>query len=208
MYKFCVLLIFGLFVSTAMAADKCIAFKVKPGVQINKPDWVKQVTQPLKMMDLYHGNVVATLIDDYDIVANVDELPNGEGFCVGIKNINAVIGYNNFLVKIDMRHRLNSCSYNQVLKHEDEHINAYLSVIDDFQGKLKSSVYSAANSIMPIYVKNDSEIGAAVDKLNYKLQSHPDLILIKQQISAAEELRNAKIDESDKHYKELKKCNG
>ena len=64
------------------------------------------------------------------------------------------------------------------------------------------------NILTHIYVKNDSEIGAAVDKLNYKLQSHPDLILIKQQISAAEELRNAKIDESDKHYEELKKCNG
>lgn len=208
MFRFFAFFISVFIISTAGAADKCVAYKTRPNVQINKPDWVKQVTQPLKMMDLYHGNVIATLVDKYDIVANVDTLPNGDGFCVGIKDINAVIGYNNFLVKIDMRHRLNSCSYNKVLKHEDEHINAYLSVIDDFQGKLKNSVYSAANSIMPIYVKNDSDIGSAIDDLNYKLQSHPDLILIKQQISAAEELRNAKIDENNKHYEELKKCNG
>ena len=177
-------------------------------MRIDKPDWVKKVGQPLKMMDLYHGNVVATLIDEYDIIVNIDELPNNGGYCVGIKNINATIGYSDFLIKVDMRHKLNSCSYKTVLEHESEHIDAYLSVIDDFQDDLKKSVYSAANSILPIYVTTEDGIRNAIDDLNTKLQNHPELILVKQKISAAEELRNKKVDEKNKQYDELKKCNG
>ena len=208
MYKGVLFLISLLIVGTAFAEDKCVAYKVKPGVQISKPDWVQKVGQPLKMMDLYHGNVIATLVDEYDIVANIDELPNNDGFCVGIKNVNAVIGYSEFLVKIDMRHKVDSCSYKTVLAHEAEHINAYLSVIDDFKSDLKNSVYSAANSIMPVYVKNSADIDNAINDINNKLQTHPDLILIKQKISAAEEIRNSKVDENSKQYEELQKCNG
>ena len=197
-----------LIVNSAFADNRCVAYKSRPLVRISKPDWVKKVGQPLRMMDLYHGNVTATLVDEYDIVVNIDELPNNEGYCVGIKDINATIGYSDFLVKVDMRHKLDSCSYRAVLEHEGEHINAYLSVIDDFQDDLKNSVYSAANSIIPIFVKNEIDISRAIDDLNSKLQTHPDLILVKQKISSAEELRNAKVDEENDKYQELAKCNG
>ncbi len=206
MYKIIAFLLSVFVVSGGYARDKCVIYKTKPTVQMNKPDWVKKVGQPLKMMDLYHGNVVATLVDEYDIVVNIDELPNRDGYCIGVKSINAVIGYSDFLVKVDMRHGVNSCSYKVVLEHEGEHIKAYLSVIDDFQDDLKNSVYTAANSIMPVYVKNDAEISAAIDEINYKLQNHPDVVLVKQKISAAEELRNAKVDEDNKQYKELANC--
>jgi hypothetical protein len=206
MFRFFTFLLACFVITAGYAEDKCVAYKTRPGVQINKPDWVKKVGQPLRMMDLYHGNVIATLVDEYDIVVNIDELPNRDGYCIGVKSINAVIGYSDFLVKVDMRHGVNSCSYKVVLEHEGEHIKAYLSVIDDFQDDLKNSVYTAANSIMPIYVKNDAEISAAIDEINYKLQNHPDVVLVKQKISAAEELRNSKIDEANKQYEELANC--
>lgn len=208
MYKIFTFLLSLIISANAFAEDKCIAYKIRPLVRIEKPNWVKKVGQPLQMMDLYHGNVVATLVDEYNIVVNIDELPDNEGFCVGIKDINATIGYSDFLVKVDMRHKLDSCSYKAVLAHEGEHITAYLSVIDDFQNDLKKSVYSAANSIIPIFVKNEEDIADAIDDLNNKLQTHPDMILVKQKISAEEELRNAKVDDENKQYEELLKCNG
>jgi len=208
MYKAIAFLMSLFVVTVAVAEDKCVAYKTRPLVRIEKPNWVKKVGQPLQMMDLYHGNVVATLVDEYNIVVNVDELPNNEGFCVGIKDINATIGYSDFLVKVDMRYKLDSCSYKAVLAHEGEHITAYLSVIDDFQSDLKKSVYTAANSIIPIFVKQEEDIADAIDELNTRLQMHPDMVLMKQKISAEEELRNAKVDEENKQYKELLKCNG
>ena len=41
--------------------------------------------------------------------------------------------------------------------------------------------------------------------MNQELQSHPELVLIKQKIKAAEEIRNKKIDQND-DGSDLKKC--
>ena len=70
MFKYVLFLI--LCVTSAFADDVCVAYKTRPGVRISKPDWVKKVGQPLKVMDLYHGNVTATLVDEYDIIVNID----------------------------------------------------------------------------------------------------------------------------------------
>lgn len=185
----------GVCCATMARADDCLAYKLNPNVNITTPQWVKEVVQPLRPMDLLHGNVIATLDDNYDIIADITSIE--DGFCVAIKSVNASVGYSNFLVQIDMRHSPYSCSYNAILAHEDGHIRAYLSVIDDFADELKTSVYAAADSITPIFVKKSSDISAAVDELNAELQAHPDLILIKQKINAAQEIRNKRVDQND-----------
>lgn len=184
-------------------ADNCLEYKKIPRVFINTPDWEKQIVQPNKPMDLWHGNVVATMVDNYDILTDVKEINNG--FCVSLKTVNTVIGYNNFRVHIDIRHNPNTCSYNVVLAHEEQHIQTYLSVIDDFKAEFQKAVFSAADSIMPVFVKSREDINMAINMMNDELQSHPDLILIKQKIKAAEEIRNKKIDQNY-DYDELKKC--
>lgn len=191
------------FFSLCAFADNCLDYKKIPRVFINTPDWEKQIVQPNKPMNLWHGNVVATMVDNYDILTDVENIK--DGFCVSLKTVNAVIGYNNFRVNIDIRHIPNTCSYNAVLEHEEQHIQTYLSVIDDFKADFQKSVFSAADSIMPVFVKNREDINLAVDMMNKELQSHPDLILIKQKIKAAEEIRNKKIDQNN-NSDELKKC--
>ena len=191
------------FMAMPAIADECASFKLKPDVTLSAPNWTKSVVQPLGPMYLWHGNVVATLVDNYDIVADVTSVE--DGFCVGLKAVNAEIGYEDFLVQIDIRHAPDTCSYNAILSHEDGHIRAYLSVIDDYQNELKSAVYSAADSVMPVFVPRAAEIDAAIAVLNEQIQSHPDVILIKQKISAAQEMRNKRIDQND-NGTELKKC--
>ena len=58
---------------------------------------------------------------------------------------------------------------------------------------------------MPIFVKTKSDISLAVDKMNQELQLHPELVLIKQKIKAAQEIRNKKIDQNN-NSDELEKC--
>lgn len=195
-------LIFSLFALPALA-DDCLPYKLNPRIFLETPTWTKEVVQPLKEMDFLHGNVVATMVDNYDIVADITNIE--DGFCVALKSVEAVVGYNNFLVQIDIRHQPNTCSYDAVLSHEDQHIRAYLSVIDDYKKELQDSIYSAADSITPIFVRNQEDIDAAVSELNAELQAHPDLILIKQKIKAAEEIRNKRIDELN-DSSALKKC--
>lgn len=195
--------LFPLFLSLPALADDCLSYKLIPKIVLETPSWTKEVVQPLKEMDLFHGNVIATMSDNYEIVADITNIE--DGFCVSLKSVYADVGYSNFLVQIDIRHQPNTCSYNAVLAHEDEHIRTYLSVIDDYKKELQDSIFNAADSIMPIFVRNESDIEYAIDELNAELQAHPDLILIKQKIKASEEIRNKRIDQMDTGQN-LKKC--
>ena len=185
-----------------MAVD-CVGYKKIPAVYIDIPDWSKSVVQPNQPMDLWHGNVVATLVNNFQIDADVIGVDGG--YCVGLKSVNAEFGYNDFVVNIDIRHRPNSCEYEAVLAHEDKHIKTYLSVVDEFKGEFQKSVYSAAQSIMPRFVKTKQDAARAVEDMNNELQSHPDLVLVKQKIYAAEEIKNKQIDREETG-EELKKC--
>lgn len=188
---------------SAFADDDCLPYKLTPRVDLEFPTWSKEVVQPLRHMDLLHGNVVATMVDNYDIVADITNIE--DGYCVALKSVYATVGYSDFLVQIDIRHKPNTCSYNAILSHEDEHIRAYLSVMDDNRKDLQDSIYRAANSIPPIFVRSINDIDAAINELNAELQAHPDLILAKQKIKAAEEIRNKRVDQHDTGQT-LRKC--
>ncbi len=192
-----------LIVPNFVFADDCLDYKITPKITIKSPVWTKSVVQPLKSMDVLHGDVIATLVDEFEITTDLTSIE--DGFCVALKNIDVIIGYSDFLVQIDKSHQIDSCSYNAILQHEDEHIRAYLSVIEDNQQIFQKSIENAANSIAPIFIKNEKDIEFAIDKLNNELQSHPDIILLKQQIRAEEEIRNKYVDINDTG-ETLKKC--
>ena len=201
--RFWVFLIFLTTAMRAMAADDCLAYKITPRVDVRAPDWTKTVVQPLVPMDLLHGDVVATLVDNYDITADITGIE--DGFCVSLKQVQATIGYSDFNVAIDVRHTPNGCAYNAILSHEDEHIRAYLSVIEDLNTEMHDAIYTAADSVTPVFVRDASEIDRAVDTLNTALQSHAEIILMRQKIRAAEEIRNKHVDTADRGDG-LKRC--
>ncbi len=203
MPRFNFITLLACFFSSVAIANDCVSYKMTPKITILTPSWTKEVVQPLEPMDLWHGNVIATMVDNYDIVADITSIE--DGFCVGVKQVDAEIGYSNFLVQVDIRHIPNTCSYDAVLLHEDQHIREYLSVIDDFKVGLHNALYSAADSVMPIFVSNTDEIDDAIEQLNNKIQSHPEMVIIKQKIKAEEEIRNKRIDKNDSGAA-LKKC--
>ena len=59
------MVVFGACVVMPVMANDCLQYKLKPRIDINIPDWVKEVVQPRKPMDLWHGNVVATFVPLY-----------------------------------------------------------------------------------------------------------------------------------------------
>lgn len=192
-----------LFVSVAYAVDDCLDYKIVPTINLKQPQWQENIIQPLEHTDVLHGDVIATLVNEFEITGDITSIE--DGFCVALKNIDATIGYSDFMVQIDISYQKDTCEYNAILQHEDEHIRAYLSVIEDNENLLKKSVKSASESIMPIFVKNQSEIESAIDKLNNELQNHPDIVLLMQHLKAEEEIRNKRVDETDTGAT-LKKC--
>lgn len=194
-----------LFFPWLVVADPCIEYKINPEINLKNPSWNKTVILSKEWENKLHGHVTATMIDDYDIV--VDIVPLMGGYCVYLKNVDCSIGYNEFDVKIDAGHIPGSCSYNAVLSHEDKHIQAYLSVITDLDKELYNSVFDAANSIMPVFVEKKEDIDTVVENMNYEIQKHPELVLIKQKINAAQEIRNKRVDQNEDNSK-LRACFG
>ena len=189
--------------NSALYATECTSYKIRPKIKIRVPEYNKQVVQSQKTMDFFHGDVIATMVNNYDIVADIKDVQ--DGYCVWLKSVEATIGYTDFLVQIDNIHFPQTCSYNAILSHENKHIDAYLSIIEEYKQDIYDSLYSTANTILPIFVKNKSELETVIDEMNIKLQNHPNIVLMIQKIRATEEIKNKTIDQQE-DYSELKKC--
>lgn len=199
-----IFMLFGVILSGNAWADDCLQYKITPKIILNAPDWTKTVVQPEESMELWnHGNVEASFVEKSQIAADVKFIKTG--FCVILKEMDVVLGYNDFLVKIDKSYKPETCAYNAVLNHENKHIQTYLSVIDDNKEDLHKTVFEAADSVMPIFVEKKSQVDAAIEQLNQAYQAYPGLVLLKQKIKAAEEIKNKKIDQ-DEDGAELMKC--
>lgn len=194
----------GIFIVAPAMAYNCLDFKVKPEIDIVKPEYVVKVEQPDQEMDLTtHGHVQSSFISQYHIAAESTFIKTG--FCVALKRIDVTLGYNEFLVNIDKNYIPGTCAYDAVMAHEQKHIDTYLSVLDGFQADIKKAVTVAADSVMPVFVERSSEINGAIEQMYEDLYSHPDLVLLNQKIRAAEEIKNNQVDQNETGA-DLKKC--
>ena len=188
---------------TLFADDDCLIYKISPKVAVSVPEWKKEVVQPLRPMDLLHGNVIATLVENYSLGAESEAIE--DGYCIILRDVSAAVGYSDFLVQVDSRHAPNSCAYNITVEHEDRHIAAHLSVIDDMSGEIKRAILDASNSIMPVFVRTAADADAAFDKMNTEIQNNPAIILMKQKIQAEQEIRNKKVDQTS-DSRQIEEC--
>lgn len=173
-------------------AGNCLKYKVSPRVSLSVPEWKMQIVQPKEQMNFWHGNVLATLVDNYELITDVEQVDGG--YCVFLKKVKAQVGYKDFLVHIDSRHAPQTCGYDAILDHEKKHVLAYLSLVDDMKEDVKEGVEDAADSVMPVFVEKITDVPSVIDGMNLDLRTHPNLILVKQKLRAAQEIRNNQID--------------
>lgn len=182
--------------ATLAANNVCLNYKTVPSLKIKVPSHSVAVVQPEKNLNLLHGNVVATFSEEYEIEYGADKA--GGGYCVFIEGITATIGYTDFVIQIDRRHPKGSCEFNATKEHENEHIDAHLSVINDGKKSINRALYGAANNVLPIFAASESDIERAMDDMERRLQDQPQLKLLRQKLNAEQEIKNKKIDLNDK----------
>lgn len=180
---------------TSVFADDCLQYKTSPKIKIINTEWKQNVVQPEQPMDSLHGVVVASFDEEYDL--QVSATPSDTGYCVVLNELNATIGYTNFSINIDHSHKIDSCEYKMTLDHENEHISAYLQAFDGETENIKTSIGLAADSIMPVFVPSLDGVNSVLDKMQQELQSHPDVVLMKQKLDTQQEILNKKVDERD-----------
>lgn len=198
-----IIFIFCTLFSVPSIAHGCLSYKITPSVNMTEPEYQTNIVVSETLQENLHGHVSANLINNYELV--LDIYPKDNGFCVVLKKIDAIFGFNKFDVEIGDEHQPNSCTYNAVLNHEKKHIETYLGIMDEFKSEIQQSLFSAADSIMPIFIKSESDIDMVFEELNQEFRAHPDLLLVAQKVNAAQEIRNKQIDHNENNA-ELYSC--
>lgn len=183
-------------------ADDCIEYKVRPRVDIATYDAQIKISQPENFLE-EHGHVQTSLRQESAINVSIQSVHGG--WCVILTSVDTKIGYEEFDVKVDKKYKPDSCFYNAVLAHEKKHINTYKSVLDNHKKDLHDTFYSAADSIMPVFIDDIENINDVVDNIGNQLNTHPDVVLIVQKINGELEIKNKKID-ADEDGADMNKC--
>ena len=189
----------------ALATPDCLKYKTLPSLEIKVPRASVSVVRPERFMNLLHGNVVATFAEEYEIEYGAQKADGG--YCVFIEGITAVIGYTDFIVQIDRRHETDSCEFAAVKEHEDEHIRAHLSVVEDGMGDIRSAISAAANGVLPVWVADEYGIDGAMAGLEEALSGRPQIRLLRQKLAAEREIRNKRVDLNDRGER-FRRCGG
>ena len=138
-------------------------------------------------------------------------IPVHGGYCVSLRGLDIDIS-EDFDITIDKRLKENSCAYNLVLKHEQDHMNVYKNTIQDNFDFIKNSVLKGVKDIEPEFIKNIDEN----PDFNKKINDNDFVKKIKTDIMNKIKAENEKIDERgdtyyiwkcDDFYKEVKNEN-
>ncbi len=201
--KFIISSIFFIGFLYAANAYDCNKFKINPDIELKQPTVQKQVLRSSVLPDVHHGNVLASLSENFEL--GIESIKIDNGYCIVLSEVDSEIGYEKFSISIDDSHNDSSCEYNAILKHEDEHIKVYLKVIEENEENIYNSIQQSANMVMPVFISNMSEIEVAMDKMHQDLSNNPELKLMLKRIMATQEFENKKLDYSGE-YNYLDKC--
>lgn len=147
----------------------------------------------------------------YSFLTKNVTIPVNDGYCVSLRGIIVNIS-ENINITIDKRLKDNSCAYNIVLKHEQDHANVFKNVIKNDIDNIKQTLIKESKNIKPVFVKNEEDspnFTEIIEKSDFKKKILSD---IKNKIDS----ENKKIDERgdiyhiwkcDDFYKEWKDLN-
>ncbi|MCL2369439.1 MAG: hypothetical protein FWC83_02070 [Alphaproteobacteria bacterium] len=186
----------------ALWANICISHKQTPGVSFGSPEWSMRI----EMADLggdFHGIVEARLSEQIILSKQSIVVPGGR--CVSLVSVDAVIGFSEFVVKIDESYTPGTCEFDVIMNHEQEHIRANLSVMQNMSEEWRRALELASNSVMPIFVPAAQSPDHADEVFIRAIQSHPSIVLVRQRTESEKDFRNRQVDMRDDHRR-LRAC--
>ena len=211
MLKHGVFLLF-LFLPNVLFAYDCSKFKFDVDVNVNLEN---KEDVKIKSSDKDMVGMLGYTLPQMSYNTPYQSVPirvNG-GYCVSLRSFDVNI-IQSFDITIDRNLKENSCAYNLVLKHEQDHVNVHKDVFKSNIDNIRKTVYDAANTIKPVFVKDLSE-SESVDFYG-KIQEMDSIKKLKEDIKNKLKQENDKIDERgdnfyiwqcEDFYKEMKNKN-
>ena len=190
--KFLFLLFIFISVNVFASTD-CSKFKFNPDININNVDNDNIVIEESKenLADKF-GYVKSSIT--YNTKYMIIPVLVKDGYCLSLRSLDVNINFPEFNIVIDKRLKKDSCAYNVVLKHEKDHIQSEKDILSSNIEDIKKSVYNAALSIEPVFVKHGENIEETKEKMFNKIKEHKDIIDIKNKIEKELKDSNEQID--------------
>ncbi|MDR1697276.1 MAG: hypothetical protein LBR41_03620 [Rickettsiales bacterium] len=173
----------------------CSEFKVRPDVEITQIGAETKrvfVELPRGENGMIHGTTRATVSQKFGI--EISYAPVADRFCVVLTDVDAEIGYSEFLIELDQDLESGTCEYDIVAAHEDEHMSAYAKVLRNNWAALTDAIRAAADAVAPISVASDTDIESAADEMQKQIANDTEFQLVMQKIAAEQEIENRRID--------------
>ena len=148
------------------------------------------------------GLTVGKLNVSYEPIGSI--IKTKDGFCVNLDKINFKIGYDKFDVYIDKKYKKDSCQYNAVKTHEDEHVLIFKEAMTFFAPDLKKSIRESVANILPEKVYDSVRAEQIFHKKAKEVLS--DIRPLLNHINQKIEEKQALIDTVDSYEKVQRKC--
>lgn len=131
----------------------------------------------------------------YSILSRTVMIPVEGGNCASLRGIDIEID-EDYDITIDKSLKEESCAYNIVYKHEQDHVNVYKNVIKNNIENIRKSISSELQNFEPIFIENNTEMPDYSDKIiNNDFVRHTI-----SDIMNKFEIENKKIDERGDSY--------
>ena len=154
MIKKYIFLSFLLLPNTLFAFD-CSQYKYDPDIDIKITVNDANIQKSAENLSEKLGYCAPVI--SYGWAARTVLIPVHGGYCVSLRGLDIEIS-ENFDIVIDKRLKENSCAYDLVLKHEQDHMNVYKNTIQDNVDFIKfSSSFSKWSSFNTTYSTNDAK---------------------------------------------------
>ena len=128
-----------------------------------------------------------------------------DGYCISLRGVDIDVFFPEFNIIIDKRLKPDSCAYNVVLNHEQDHVNAHKNVLNDNMRDIRRALVEAVNNIKPVFVQTlDQQEDVQMDILK-RLENYKSVLRVQEQVSKSLDEENKKIDTRGDDY-QVWKC--
>lgn len=127
------------------------------------------------------------------------------GYCVSLRGLEVDVFFPEFNIIIDKKLKPNTCAYNIVLNHEQDHVNVHKKVLKENISNLKNALVDAVKTIKPVFVNKDDDKDVVQEEIIKILEKNESVVKIQEKVSKSLEEENEIIDTRGDEY-QVWKC--
>ncbi len=192
------------FIPVYAFATDCSKYKYDVDINVNNITKYEPVIQSSKEnMIGKMGEILYQL--SYSLKIFMIQIPVKDGYCVSLRSVDIDINVPEFLINIDKRLKPDTCAYNIVLKHEQDHMNVNKTVINSNIDRIKQAVINAVDSIKPVFISKIEDSGDIQINIQNEIENYKDVKDIKKKIKSEMNNANEEIDTRGDSF-EMWKC--